>query len=238
MHVRDEGSVRILTFDRPEKLNALDAGLADRAASALREADADPSVGAVVLTGTGRAYCAGVDLDHLTAIHEGTESSHHTIDFNQTLRGMDTPVIAAVNGLAVGVGTTMCLHVDLVVAGESARFRTPFASIGVAPEIGSSWLLPQQVGHQRAAFMLLSADWIDATTASDWGLVFEVVPDSWLLERAVAIGTSIAENDPAAVAAAKRVVRSWRAPMIETAEAVENAEFQVLLQARSGRIGR
>lgn len=238
MHVRDEGPVRVLTFDRPDKLNALDAALADRASAALREADADPAVGAVVLTGTGRAFCAGVDLDHLAAIHAGTESSRHTVDFNQVLRAMDTPVIAAVNGLAVGVGTTMCLHVDLVVAGESARFRTPFASIGVAPEIGSSWLLPQQVGHQRAAFMLLSADWIDATTASDWGLVFEVVPDSWLLERAVAIGASIAGNDPAAVAAAKRVVRSWRAPMIETAEAVENAEFQVLLEARSGRIGR
>jgi enoyl-CoA hydratase/carnithine racemase len=238
MQIRDEGPVRVLTFDRPDKLNALDAALADRASSALREADDDPGVGAVVLTGSGRAFCAGVDLDHLAAIHAGTEGSHHTVGFNQALRGMDTPVIAAVNGLAVGVGTTMCLHVDLVIAGQSARFRTPFASLGVAPEVGSSWLLPQQVGHQRAAFMLLSADWVDATTASDWGLVFEVVPDSWLLERAVAIGAAIAGNDPAAVAAAKRVVRSWRAPMIESAETTENAEFQALLRARNGEVSR
>ena len=190
------------------------------------------------MTGRGRAFCAGVDLDHLAAIHAGTEGSHHTIDFNQALRTADTPVIAAVNGLAVGVGTTMCLHVDLVIAGESARFRTPFASLGVAPEIGSSWLLPQQIGHQRAAWMLLSAEWIDASSASVWGLVFEVVPDSWLLERAVALGASIAANDRAAIAAAKRVVRRWREPMIEAAESMEGAEFRALLATRDGQVRR
>lgn len=232
MLVRDEGPVRVLTFDRPDKLNALDAALADRMTAALAEAADDPAVGAVVLTGEGRAFCAGVDLDHLAAIGEGRESSEHTIAFNQALRTLDKPLIAAVNGLAVGVGCTMCLHVDLVVAAWSARFRTPFSEIGVAPEVGSSVLLPHQIGYQRAAWMLLSSEWLDATTAVEWGLVFEVVPDDELFDRAVARATTIAERNPASLGAVKRTLRDWREPAIRRAEAAEGAEFQTLLQQR------
>lgn len=232
MHVTDHDAVRVLTFDRPEKLHALDAGLADRATAALGAAGSDASVGAVVLTGSGRAFSAGVDLDHLAAIGAGTESSRHTIDFNEAVRHFPKPLIAAVNGMAVGVGCTMCLHVDLVVAGTSARFRTPFTKIGVAPEIGSSWLLPQQIGHQRASWMLLSSEWVDAPTAVDWGLAFEEVADERLLDRAVELAGTIAANGAEAVAAAKRTVRAWRLPSIEAAEVVENAEFRALLGAR------
>jgi enoyl-CoA hydratase/carnithine racemase len=227
--VTDQGPVRVLTFDRPEKLNALDAGLADRATAALRAADDDPAVAAVVLTGSGRAFCAGVDLDHLAAIGAKTESAQHTIAFNEAVRFIRTPLIMAVNGMAVGVGTTMCLHADLVLAATSARFRTPFAAIGVAPEIGSSRLLPNQIGHQRASWMLLTADWVDAPTAVEWGLALEMVADDGLVERAVEIGQTIAGNDADAVAAAKDAMRSWRLPLIETAEAIENTAFSKLL---------
>jgi enoyl-CoA hydratase/carnithine racemase len=227
--VTDNGPVRVLTFDRPEKLNALDSCLADRATAALGEAEGDASVGAVVLTGSGRAFCAGVDLDHLAAMGAGEESTSHTLAFNQAIRNFAKPLIAAVNGMAVGVGCTMCLHVDLVVAGASARFRTPFTKIGVAPEIGSSWLLPQQIGHQRASWMLLSSEWIDAETAVSWGLAFERVDDDLLIERATERAATIAANGPAAVAAAKRTVQAWRTPAIEAAEEIENAEFRTLL---------
>lgn len=227
--VSDRGPVRVLAFDRPEKLNALDAALADRATAALRAADDDPAVRAVVLTGSGRAFCAGVDLDHLAAIGAGTESATHTVDFNDAVRFLRTPLIVAVNGVAVGVGTTMCLHADLVVAGASARFRTPFAEIGVAPEIGSSRLLPNQIGHQRASWMLLTAGWVDAATAAEWGLALEMVDDDRLIDRAVALGDAIADNDAEAVASAKDTMRSWRVPLIEAAEAVENEAFRRLL---------
>lgn len=229
MDVEDRGPVRVLSFDRPEKLNALDGALAERAAGALRDAAADAAVGAVVLTGTGRAFCAGVDLDHLAAMSRGEESSAATVDFNETLRHHPKPVIAAVNGLAVGVGATMCLHVDLVIAATSARFRTPFSALGVAPEVGSSWLLPQQVGYQRAAWMLLSSDWVDADTAVAWGLAFEAVDDDALLDAAVARADAIAGHDPASLAAIKRTLASWRRPAVEAAEAVENNEFGRLL---------
>lgn len=228
----DHGVVRVLTFDRPAKLNALDAAMADRATAGLADAAADDSVGAVVVTGAGRAFCAGVDLDHLAAIAAGTESGANTSAFNQALRSFDKPLIAAVNGLAVGVGCTMCLHVDLVVVGESARFRTPFTKIGVAPEIGSSWLLPQQIGYQRAAWMLLSSAWVDAQTAVDWGLAFEVLPDAALVDRAVELATTIVDNNAASIAAVKRTLRAWREPAVAAAEAVENAEFTALLRDR------
>jgi enoyl-CoA hydratase/carnithine racemase len=229
MDVADNGPVRVLSFDRPEKLNALDSRLAEDAASALREADNDPTVAAVVLTGSGRAFCAGVDLDHLAAIGAGTESSAPTIAFNDAVRHLRKPLIMAVNGLAVGVGCTMCLHADLVVLGASARFRTPFAKIGVAPEIGSSRLLPAQIGHQRASWMLLSGEWVDAATAVDWGLAFEIVDDAWLVDRAVELATTIAGNDSEAVAAAKETMRAWRLPLIAAAEEVENVAFRELL---------
>lgn len=229
MNVEDRGAVRILTFDRPDKLNALDAGLAERATAALRDAAADAAVGAVVLTGEGRAFCAGVDLDHLAAMSRGEQSPASTIEFNEALRHHPKPVIAAVNGLAVGVGCTMCLHVDLVIAAASARFRTPFSAIGVAPEIGSSWLLPQQIGHQRAAWMLLSSEWVDAETAVEWGLAFEQVDDDALVDTAVARAAVIAGHDAESLAAIKRTLAAWRRPAIEAAETVENAEFTRLL---------
>ena len=232
VQVDDFGSVRVLTFDRPDKLNALNADLADRATAELLAADRDPAIRAVVLTGSGRAFCAGVDLGHLSAIGDGSESSRHTIDFNNTIRFMKTPLVAAVNGLAVGVGCTMCLHVDLVLAGKAARFRTPFADIGVAPEIGSSRLLPGQIGHQRASWMLLTAGWVDADTAVEWGLAFESVADDHLLERAIEIAGFIAANDPEAVAVAKQTMREWRLPLIDAAEETENAAFRKLLDRR------
>jgi enoyl-CoA hydratase/carnithine racemase len=227
--VTDHGRVRVLAFDRPEKLNALNAALADRAAAALRDADDDPSVGAIVLTGSGRAFCAGVDLDHLAAIGAKSESAEHTIAFNDAVRFMRKPLVVAVNGMAVGVGCTLCLHADLVIAGSSARFQTPFARIGVAPEIGSSRLLPAQLGHQRASWMLLSGEWVDASTAVEWGLALETVGDEVLIARAVAIGAAIAENDVDAVAAAKATMQDWRLPLIEAAERVENEAFRGLL---------
>jgi enoyl-CoA hydratase/carnithine racemase len=229
VQVDDFGSVRVLAFDRPDKLNALNADMADRATAALLAADRDPAIRAVVLTGSGRAFCAGVDLGHLAAIGDGSESSHHTIDFNSAIRFMKTPVVAAVNGLAVGVGCTMCLHVDLVLAGAAARFQTPFAKIGVAPEIGSSRLLPGQIGHQRASWMLLTAGWVDADTAVEWGLAFESVADDRLLDRAIEIADLIAANDPEAVVAAKQTMREWRLPLIDAAEEIENAAFGKLL---------
>jgi enoyl-CoA hydratase/carnithine racemase len=209
-----------------------------RASDALRDAAADDDVAVIVLTGSGRAFCAGVDIEYLEAMAAGTADSAPTVQFNEELQLAEKPIIAAVNGLAVGVGTTMCLHVDLVVAGESARFRTPFTKIGVAPEIGSSWLLPQQLGYQKAAWMLLSSEWVDAAQALDWGLVLEVVPDEELVTWAIAVGQTIAANNTASIRAVKRTLRAWRQGPIDAAIEAENAEFRALMVAPGFAPGR
>ncbi|MGI9602359.1 MAG: enoyl-CoA hydratase/isomerase family protein [Acidimicrobiales bacterium] len=227
--VDDHGLVRVLRIDRPDKRNAIDAATAAGLADALDEA-IDDGVRCLVLTGTGSAFSAGVDLQYLTAITQGEADAEPMKRFNRTLRILPIPVIVAVNGVAVGVGTTLCLHADLVIAAASARFRTPFSELGVAPELGSSWLLPQQVGHQAAAWMLLSSDWIDAPDAMARGLVFEVVPDDELIGRAIKRASVIAERDPEAVQAAKRTVQAWRLPAIAAAVEVENGEFEALIR--------
>jgi enoyl-CoA hydratase/carnithine racemase len=230
--ITDFDSVRVLTMDRPDKLNALDETLTAGIRDALRSAAADDGVAVVVLTGEGRAFCAGVDLDYLAALGAGTADGTPAAECAEEIQEFAKPLIIAVNGIAVGMGTTMCLHADLVVAGTSARFRTPFTKLGVAPEIGSSWLLPQQIGYQRAAWMLLSSDWVEPTAALDYGLVFEVVADEDLLERSVALGSTIAAQDAESVVATKRTLRAWRGAPVRAAKEFEGIEFQALLSRR------
>lgn len=233
METTDHGPVRLLEFDRPEHLNAVDQVLAESMVAGLHGAADDDAVAAVVLTGRGRAFCAGVDLSYLQAMAAEEADSEPMLAFTDSIRRFEKPLIVAVNGLAVGIGTTLCLHADLVFAGVSARFRTPFAAIGVAPEVGSSWLLPQQVGFQFASWMLLSAAWVDPDEAMRRGLVFDVVPDDRLQSAAIAAAASIAENDPAALRAAKHLLRLWRSPLIDAAMAAENVEFGKLFTLRA-----
>lgn len=226
---RDVDGVRWLTLRRPGKRNALDAATGSALTDAIRRADGD-GVGCVVLTGSEGSFSAGVDLGYLADMARGEASGEPMLELLDTVTHAPMPVIAAVNGVAVGVGTTICLHVDLVVAARSARFRTPFTQMGVAPEAGSSWLLPQQVGVQMASWMLLSSAWVDAHEAAERGLVFEVVDDHRLADSVQERAALIAAQDPAAVRAAKRTVRAWRAGPVADAMATENAEFGVLLR--------
>jgi len=235
MKTTDHGTVRVIEFDRPAQLNAVDQALALSLVEILAATDDDDEIAAVVLTGQGRAFCAGVDLSYLEAMATGKAGSEPMLAFTDSIRRFGKPLIVAVNGLAVGIGATLCLHADLVIAGTSARFRTPFAAIGVAPEVGSSWLLPQQVGFQFASWMLLSAAWVEPDEALRRGLVFEVAPDEQLQAVAVDAATTIAGNDPAALRAAKRVLRTWRSQPIDTAMAEENEEFRKLLAVRTAQ---
>ena len=233
MKSTNHGPVQLLEFDRPEQLNAVDRVLAESMVATLDSAADDDTVAAVVLTGQGRAFCAGVDLSYLQAMEIEQADSRPMLAFIDSIRRFEKPLIIAVNGLAVGIGATLCLHADLVFDGTSARFRAPFAAIGVAPEVGSSWLLPQQVGFQFASWMLLSAAWVDSDEAMRRGLVLDVVPDDQLRTTAIAAAATIAENDAAALRSAKQVLRSWRSPLVDTAMTVENAEFRKLFTLRA-----
>jgi len=237
VQVDDEDGVRVVTIDRPDKRNALDRHVLQALEDAFGEAAGRGDIGAVVLTGTGReAFTAGADRGELAAIAAGTGQDFSRVanQFADTLTTFPLPLVIAVNGLAVGMGTTILGYADVSFAAEGARFRTPFTAMGVSPELASSWLLPQLVGWQRASWMLLSSEWVDARTAADWGLVLDVVPDDDLRAHAVAAARMIAVHDSASVRAVKQTMLEWRTASVERALATEKALFGPLLRSRAG----
>ena len=164
--MRDADRVRTLTLARPEALNAFDEGLYDALTVALHEASADPTVAVVLLTGQGRAFSAGTDLVEMAERVTNPDfvpGEHGFIGLIDALAAFDKPLVLAINGLGLGIGTTVIGFADLAFMADDARLKCPFTSLGVAPEAASSYLLPRLVGRQNAAWVLLSSEWISET---------------------------------------------------------------------------
>src|ERR1051326_3695120 len=176
-----ENRVLTLRLDRPEKKNALTRGMYLGMIDALKQADADSNVRVVLITGTEACFTAGNDLVDFANAKPGETSP--AILYLQTLAAAQKPVIAAVGGVAVGIGTTMLLHCDLVYAAASARFQLPFVNLGLCPEAGSSYLLPSLIGQRRAAELLFFGEPFGAEQARDFGIVNEIVGEGELLAR-------------------------------------------------------
>jgi enoyl-CoA hydratase/carnithine racemase len=234
--VTDDGPIRYLTLNRPDRLNALTLDSYRQLADAFRAATTGPDVRVVVLRGSGRAFCSGVDLDALPAT-DTHQLSAAFVDMLQALDAIPRPVIAAVHGAAVGLGMTIQLHCDLVVLAESARLRLPFTALGTAPEAGSSWLLARVIGRQRANDILLTSRWVAAAEAADIGLAARVCPDDDLADVVAGLAAELAQFEPAALAATKALGRVEWAPVALTVLHDEIAQSRAV-QAASGRIGR
>jgi enoyl-CoA hydratase/carnithine racemase len=212
--VLDSG-VAVLTLNRPERMNGWGGGLATAFYSRLDDAEADPAVRAIVVTGKGRAFCAGADMGDLTTISNSTVDSAGATDvsklvgarhphFVTTLR---KPVIAAINGGCAGIGLTLALVCDVRFAADGAKFTTSFARRGLIAEYGVSWILPRVVGWGAALDLLLSGRVFYADEAAELGLVKEVVPLDQLLPRAIAYAEDIATNcAPSSLAVIKQQV--------------------------------
>jgi len=209
IETRDEhgGQARTLVMNRPAKKNALTVAMYAALADELAKAALSPTVRVVVLTGAGEAFTAGNDIYDFVAQPPVNDDSH-VVRFLNALVAFPKPIIAAVGGVAVGIGTTMLLHCDLVLAASSARFQFPFVKLGLCPEGGSSLLLPQMVGIQRASELLLWGDAFDAAFAKQIGFVNEVVEGGALAASVASRIDRILELPPAAVAAAKALVRA------------------------------
>lgn len=198
--VRDDGAVRTLTFNRPAAFNSFDLALKDAVLRALTDAAGDPAVRALVLTGSGRAFCAGQDLkEHLALVRAGDPRIATTVgDFYNPaialITSMRKPVIAAVNGAAAGAGAAFAYACDLRVAGESASFSMAFAGVALSADSGASFTLPRLIGSGRASRMMLLGERVDATEALRIGMVDEVVPDDGLLPRAAELGGRLADG--------------------------------------------
>jgi enoyl-CoA hydratase/carnithine racemase len=215
---RDEGHVRTLTLNRPERHNAFTPQGYRILTDHLQAAAADDEVRVVVLTGAGRGFCSGVDLGALSAA--GADLGEFNSAFHALLHVLTSfpkPLLAAVNGAAVGFGFTLLLHCDVVVVAEKARMRAPFAALGTTPEAGSSLLLPRVVGLQRAAELLFTGRWLSADEAVNWGMAARIVAGELLATEMRELAESIAAHPPEAVWAAKRLLLIARAEEVEAA---------------------
>lgn len=225
--------VTLLTLNRPESLNAFDTDLYLATSSALDNARADDEVKVVVLTGAGRAFSAGQDLKEMTrlaAVRDDAEIVSGFPAFVDALVGFDKPLVAAVNGLAVGIGFTMLPHCDLVLISQEARFRTPFAELGVAPEAASSLMLPLVMGPQRGAFALLTGEWMSAAEALEAGIALSVHPAGEVLGAAVSLAERIAGHPLDSLRAIKTTIVDARRDAVAAARAREDAHFATLLR--------
>jgi len=204
--VARDGSVMEIRLNRPEKKNALTRAMYETVSTALERADADAAIRVALLTGTGDAFTSGNDVKDFQ--QRGTDGGPSGGSrFLPAISCFQKPLIAAVNGAAVGVGTTMLLHCDLVLAARSARFVMPFTSLGLVPEAASTLLAPRLVGHQRASALLLLGEPLDAETAFAWGLVNRVVDDGALMDVARDTARRLAALPPQAVRLTKRLIK-------------------------------
>jgi len=203
--------VATITLDRPDKLNAYTTEMGEEVTAAFRNVRDDDAVRAVILTGAGRGFCAGVDLEHLKAHRAGGNVSKgpklgeedFLTKLPQELIDFPKPVIAAVNGAAIGVGVTMILPCDVRIAAAGAKIGVTFAKLGLLPGLGSTHLLPRLVGRAKALELVLSARIIRAEEAAEMGLVNRVVPKDEVVSEARALALEMAECRPEVLAAAK-----------------------------------
>jgi enoyl-CoA hydratase/carnithine racemase len=207
IEIAREGAVLSAAFARPQKKNAVTGAMYEALIEAFETASRDPEIGALVLSGKGGVFTAGNDIGDFLAV-----ALHETGDFPawrfvNTVATFEKPLIAAVDGLAIGVGTTLCLHCDLVYASPTARFQTPFVNLGLVPEAGSSLLAPHLIGRAKASELLLLAEPFGADEALRLGLVNAVLPQSELLAHAMSKGAALAAKPRAALLATRRLMR-------------------------------
>jgi enoyl-CoA hydratase/carnithine racemase len=193
-------------------------------AEAIRAADGDAGVRVMLVEGAGDAFTAGNDLQDFLA-HAAQSGPRPVLDFLQVFSHAAKPIVAAVHGVAVGVGTTMLAHCDLVYAAEGARFSMPFVNLGLCPENASSFLLPSILGYQRAAELLMFGEPFDAAKAREVGLVNAVVPPAELGATAMAAAQKLAAKPPESLRLTKRLMRRAWMPEIEAALAAESKAF-------------
>jgi enoyl-CoA hydratase/carnithine racemase len=228
IEVADHGRVRLVTLVRPEARNAFNFEMYEAVAGALRGAEADESLHVVVLTGRGSAFSSGQDLGELEAIAAGRVEAGSEAGFRGLLdvvERFELPVVAAVNGDAVGLGFTILAHCDLVLLARRARLKLPFVSMGVPPEAASSYLLPARMGWQAAALALLGGDWVSADEAVSCGLALAQFPDDELLAAALDLAGRIAASPRPSLRQIKRLMLAAQAPHVRAAREREETAF-------------
>ena len=232
--VARDGAIVTLAIARPARRNALTWEMYDALDAALAQAEADETVRVVVVRGTDAAFSAGNDLeDFLLRPPSGHDAP--VFRFLERVAGAAKPLVAAVNGPAVGIGTTLLLHCDLVFAGEGARFALPFVKLGLVPEFASSYLLPLVAGMSRARELLLLGERFDARAAFEAGIVTRVVPDAEVQARAAEAAARLAALPPEAVRATKALLRAPHRDAVARQLRAEGDVFREMLARPEAR---
>ena len=233
--VRDDGPIRTVRMNRPDKKNALTLAMYEAMSAALESADKSPALRCVVIAGAPGAFCAGNDLADFLAMVENAEGLAAPImRFLHALARAQKPLVAAVSGLAVGIGTTMLLHCDHVVAGSDARFSTPFVQLGLVPEAASSLIGPRRLGHARAFALLAMGRPLDAAAAHAAGIVNTVVAPGEVDAEAMKAAREIAALPAEALAVTRALLRGTPDEIIERIDA-EATEFKRRLASPEAR---
>lgn len=232
--VENFGAVTRLTLNRPERLNAFTADLHQALRAALAEVEASNDCRCVILTGAGRAFCAGQDLNERVRppgappVDIGEHLERDLIPLVTRLRRAAFPVIAAVNGVAAGAGFSLALAADIVLAANGAKFSASFTRVGLGPDGGLSWTLPRLAGQARAAAMALLADPVSAQEAQSWGLIWRCVADEQLQAEALDLGQRLARQPRRALAATKAVLELGQSNSFEAQLEVERTSQRAL----------
>jgi enoyl-CoA hydratase/carnithine racemase len=230
---RADGILEI-AFDRPQKKNALTAAMYAALTQAVRDAEADDEIRVVLFHGNGGSFCAGNDLEDFASRPPADESAP-VYQFLQLASRAVKPFVAAVTGSAVGIGTTLLLHCELVYAAEDARFALPFTRLGLVPEFGSSYLMPLMCGYHRAAELLLLAEPFDARKAFEAGFVTRVLPASGVLEAALEAARKLASLPPKSVQQTKALMRSPLAAQLQSQMKAEADLYRIMLREPAAR---
>ncbi|CAN5901508.1 enoyl-CoA hydratase-related protein [soil metagenome] len=219
-----DGAIATITLNAPQRMNTISGPMLKQLTEALVRASEDAAVRVVILTGTGRAFCAGLNLEAQSKgtdnLSVGSGATPTNIDLRNTpppvLHAMDKPVIAALNGSAAGYGLDLALGADIRVMAQSAKLAASYAKRGVLPESGGTWYLPRLLGWAKAAELIFTGRTLSAAQSLELGLVNRIVPDAEVMGAARALALEIAANAPLAIQAAKRMMRmSWNEPFNE-----------------------
>ena len=235
-HVETTVSEGVLSIrmNRPEKKNAIDRAMYGALSAALQQAEADPHVRAILIMGVPGAFSAGNDIGDFMAFAMGGDRPSEVEGFLLALVGSSKPLVAAVDGLAIGIGTTMLMHCDMVLASPGSVFRTPFLDLGLVPEAGSSLIAPRLMGHQRAFALLAADETFDAEAAKAANLVTRIVEAGMLEGEALGVAKALAVKPPEALRIARDLIRGDRAEIVERIR-LEIDHFSDRLKSREAR---
>lgn len=222
----DDDGVLTITLNRSKRRNAFNSAAFLALRNALNRANADPKVAVTLLTGAGRDFSSGLDLSDIDTNQDGEPPFEQMMD---ALCALDKPLISAARGCAIGFGTTVLFHSDIVYLADSTKLRMPFASLGLVTEAGAAYLGPATIGYKQAAELFFTAEWFDADKALDYGIATQVFPDDELLPRALAKAREIAQWPVDSLVEIKRTMKAMHTDSVARARKLELEGFGKLM---------